>query len=160
MKFKMNKIVILALVILSITGCQKDDFENLISFKMDGVQYICNSNVISNESNNWGHPILDLYGEIDFNPDGIHVEYIQITLDPFDENISEYPMNNGNRIYMYLQKGGGTAYLTHPGNGIVIIEEITGAHIKGTFECVASTLDPAGSGNIMITEGKFNLKRE
>jgi hypothetical protein len=142
-------------------GCQKDDFENLLSFKMDGVQYVCNSNIYYNESNFKGYPILDLYGELDFNPDGLHVEYIQITLDPFDENMSEYPMNNGNSIYMYLQKGDGIAYLAYPGNGKVIIEEISDSRIKGTFECIASPLGSStGSGKIMITEGKFNFKRE
>lgn len=155
----MNKILIQTVVILSITGCQKNDIENLVSFKLDGEQYICNSDASYNESHNWGYPILDVYGEFDFSPDGFHVEYIQITLNPFDETSNEYRIDSGNSIIMHLQSNDGTTYLANAGSGLVIIEELSEARIKGTFNCIATPLD-TGSGSITITEGKFDLKME
>lgn len=155
-----HKSIYLSVVILSITGCGKVDFENSVSFKIDGEQYIGNYTSLST-SDNWGYTILDIYSEFDFNPDGFHPEYIQITLRPFDEMKSEYPIEGQNSIFMYLNKKDGISYLAYPGNGNFIIEESSDSHMKGSFEC---TLSPSGANSgsplISITEGKFNLKRE
>lgn len=155
-----HKAIYLSVVILSIIGCGKDDFENSVSFKIDGEQYIGNYTSFST-SDNWGYLILDIYSEFDFNPDGFHPEYIQITLHPFDEMKSEYPIEGQNSIFMYLNKNDGISYLAYPGNGIFIIEESSDSHMKGSFECILSPLGAnSGSPLITITEGKFNLKRE
>jgi len=153
----MKNIIFLMVILLSIVGCQKDDAENQISFKKDGEQIICNASILSNESlGNNGYPVLDLYGEFDFHPDGLHVEYIQITLWHFDEIKREYPIGIqvGSSISMYLQRKGDIPF--YAVSGIVIIEELTDSYVKGTFEC----MELPGSESITITEGKFYLKRE
>ncbi|HEY3385882.1 MAG TPA: hypothetical protein VGK46_05190 [Saprospiraceae bacterium] len=156
-----NKAIYLFVVILSIIGCGKDDFENSISFKIDGEQYIGSYAELS-INDVWGlDTILDLYCEFDFNPDGLHPEFLQITLSPFDEMKSEYLIDGQNRIFMYLHKNDGISYSANPGTGIFSIEESADSKMKGSFECILSPLGAnSGSPVLTITEGKFNLKRE
>jgi hypothetical protein len=163
-KFKMisiHKAIYLSVVILSIIGCGKNDFENSVSFKIDGEQYIGSYAELS-INDVWGlDSILDLYCEFDFNPDGLHPEFIQVTLSPFDEMKSEYPIEGQHSIFMYINNPDGISYSDDPGNGIFIIEESSASHMKGSFECVLSPLGAhSGSPVITITEGKFHLKRE
>ncbi len=157
----MKKILLLTVSILYIIGCQKNDFINQVSFKMNGELIICNESISSNESDNWGYSILDLYGEFDYNSDNFHPEYIQITLDPFDENKREYPIGPSDEtcIKIHLNKNGSNNYFAHA-SGVIIIEELSPSHIKGTFECIAQPDYAGGIGPLTITEGKFNMSRD
>jgi hypothetical protein len=159
----MKNLIFLTTIILSIVGCQKDGVENQLSFKLEGEQYICNSWGGSNESTFQGHPTLNLGGEFNYNHDGLHPEYLQITLWQFDEIKREYATDpwDGSSFIIFINRNGGTSYVANgPNSGIVIIEELTASYIKGTFECKAISYGPGVLDSIAITEGKFNLNRD